>query len=595
MGFAKSFTESFNQSYGIAAKTRAQREESEYEWSMKTAFERKKERAEAEKAETKAQSDARIISEQTGKPLKDVYERVKASGYDAAKDWAQNTIGGDTGVSTTSNPQSIHDEAAGLGIAASESPVDRLLGSEAQAPANSEVNQPTLTANSGGYRPKPVEVSFEKQKDRYIQIYATSNDPEKKAEAEQWLKEAGVAKDLIDPPQITGRTKVDLTVQIATEKDPQRKSELQASLDQINEEEANQGKLTAGPVRGVAVVNGELQPTMIEARRGEDGRVQYFLAGTQTPAEGARATDDQETREAQDLGKISERPEVQKQNEKVVALTSGLRSSARLQALVDKDENILQPVTGKVVDVLDAARKEFAAATSLLGVELERNVDENGVVSVSGASMRALEEKVNSIDFGKVTDTAELRDLFNAEMSLLAYRMGVAEGQSGNAFSEKDFNRISAGLRGSTSAEAFKTNLNGYMSGQLRSVSDSGALLDQTNRQIQRFQAQYGYNPVGVFPSPESFIAERTVDNNGQVIDPELAAGYAAAKGAKPFSGINDKQGSGTPNDPVRNKPNAVSAPSSRHIEALRANPNMADQFDRKFGPGSAARILGNQ
>lgn len=568
MGFAKSFTESFNQSYGIAAKTRAQREESEYEWSMKTAFERKKERAEAEKAETKAQSDARIISEQTGKPLKDVYERVKASGYDAAKDWAQNTIGGDTGVSTTSNPQSIHDEAAGLGIAASESPVDRLLGSEAQAPANSEVNQPTLTTGSGGYRPKPKVLSPDEQRKSLIREYGLpSTNEERRSEIEAQLRREGQGEDFVNPPsQVAGRTKVDLAAQIATEKDPQRRSELQSALDSINEEEANQGKLTAGPVRGVAVVNGELQPTMIEARRGEDGRVQYFLAGTQTPAEGARATDDQETREAADLAKIGERPEVQKQNEKVVALTSGLRSSARLQALVDKDENILQPVTGKVVDVLDAARKEFAAATSLLGVELERNVDENGVVSVSGASMRALEEKVNSIDFGKVTDTAELRDLFNAEMSLLAYRMGVAEGQSGNAFSEKDFNRISAGLRGSTSAEAFKTNLNGYMSGQLRSVSDSGALLDQTNRQIQRFQAQYGYNPVGVFPSPESFIAERTVDNNGQVIDPELAAGYAAAKGAKPFSGINDKQGSGTPNDPVRNKPNSISGKTSSGI-----------------------------
>lgn len=568
MGFAKSFTESFNQSYGIAAKTRAAREESEYEWSMKSALARGEERSKAEAREKKAQADAQSIAEQTGKPVKDVYERlVNGSDPSVVLDWAKNTIGGPS--ASPSRPQSIDEEMAGNGIAAAESPVDRLLKedgatgepvpSKAATVQGSDVNMPT----SGGYRPKPKVLSPEEQRQSLIREYGlASTSPERKSEIESQLRAEGQAKDFVDPPtQVAGRTKVDLAAQIATEKDPQKKMELQSALDSINQQDADQGKLTAGAVRGVAVIDGELQPAMIEARRQGD-KVSYFLAGTNTPAEGARASDDQEVREAADLAKMGERPEVQKQNERVVSLTSGLRSSARLQAIVDKDEGVLVPVTGTVVDVLDSARKEFAAATSLLGVEL----DKNGNGEVSGDTMKALQKKVDSIDLGAVTDRAELRDLFNAEMGLLAYRMGAAEGQSGNAFSEKDFNRIAAGLRGSTSAEGFKKSLNGYMSGQLRSVSDAATIMQETNGQIERFKNQYGYNPVGVFPSPEAFIADRAVDANGDIVDQELMLGYQAAKAAKPLNGLGETQGSGTPNDPVRNKPNAVTGKTSSGI-----------------------------
>lgn len=567
MGFASGFGEAFSQSYGQASSQRASRleqekllkarkEESEYEWRMKGLFDEKEKRTALEKKEREDQAQARVLAEQTGKPLKDVYARLKDAGYAATKDWAENTVGG-----PSTSTQSIDDEMAGSGIAAAESPVDRLIKAEGgevpTADANAPVNQPQPSESismGGGYHPAPKVLKPEEQianLKREFSLATTS--PERKTAIEAELRGYGQANDIVNPPRSDPNvTKVGLVAQIATETDPQRKAQLQSALDTINTEEANSGKLADGAVRGVALVNGQLRPTMIEARRTEEG-VKYFLAGTQTPAEGARPTDDKEVAAAADLAKIGERPEVQKQNEKVISVTSGLRSSGRLQAIVDRDEGVLPKVTGAAVDFIDSTRKEFMAATSLLGIELQKNGDG----TIDGTSMEALENRVKGIDVSAITDRAELRDLFNAEMGILAYRMGAAEGQTGNAFSEKDFNRIAAGLSGSTSAEGFKKNLNGYMSGQLRSVTDSGAMLRDTNKQIENFEALYGYNPVGSFPDPESFIASRTLGANGEVLDPELQAGYAAAKSAKPFNGITPEQG--TPNTTVKNNPNAPS------------------------------------
>lgn len=554
MGFASGFGEAFAQSYGQARQLKARKEENEYEWRMKGLFEEKEARTKLEAKTKKAQADAKSISEQTGAPLKEVYSRLlDGTDYDSAYKWAENGDwsgvkynGGSLDPMTVPDPQSLDSEMTGSGLAAAESPVN-------------ETGTSTRVSTDEGsvpYKRKPKVMKPEEQVASLQQEYSLpTTSPERKTEIEGQLRGFGAAKDFVDPPRAEGNlTKVGLAAQIATAKNPEERAQLQNALDSINAEEANAGKLAAGPVRGVAVVDGELRPTMIEARRTDDGQVKYFLAGTNQVAEGARASDDQEVREAADLAKMGERPEVQKQNEKVISLTSGLRSSARLQAIVAKDEGVLPGVTGAAVDFIDSARKEFQAATNLLGVELRRN----GAGEVEAGSMEALAQKVDGIDVNAITDRAELRDLFNAELSILAYRMGIAEGQSGNAFSEKDYNRIAGALRGSTSGPAFTTNINAYMSGQLRAVQDSGDLLSATNKQIERFKDQYGYNPVGAFPSPDSFIAEKAFD------DEELKAGYLAAKSAKPFAGIDDKtpntQNTSTPN--VKNDDGWTSTPN---------------------------------
>lgn len=60
---------------------------------------------------------------------------------------------------------------------------------------------------------------------------------------------------------------------------------------------------------------------------------------------------------------------------------------------------------------------------------------------------------------------------------------------------------------------------------------------------------------------------------------------YSEEKSMDDLLGLTGKKSS---------QPTGGSSPSQAHIDGLRAHPEMRDQFDAKFGPGAAAKILGN-
>lgn len=569
MGFASGFGEAFSQSYGQASSQRASRleqekllkarkEESEYEWRMKGLFDEKEKRTALEKKEREDQAQARVLAEQTGKPLKDVYARLKDAGYAATKDWAENTVGG-----PSTSPQGIDDQMAGSGMAAAESPVDRLLKTEGgevpTASPEAPVNQPEAsesTSMGGGYKPAPKVLTPEQQMASLQREFALSTtSPERKAAIETELKSFGQAKDFVDPPQAgTGRTKADLIAAVGAAPigSPER-LQAQANLDQYTQTEADQGILSGGEQLGTALdEKGNRVVVPVKPVRTENG-IALVPRGANKPADGATVMGEDEKaayNKFQDAS--SSNPAIVKQNERVIGLTGMLRSSARLQKIVQNDPNVLQDVTGTGVDILDSVRKEFESGISLLGVEMKKN----GAGEVDGSSMEALQDKVDSIDVSAITDRAQLRDLFKAEMNLLVYRAGAALGQSGQAFSGKDFNLIAQGLKGSTSGPAFMDNLNSYMSGQIRSVEDGGQALSDYNAQLKQFANTYGYLPTPAMPSPGDFIASRSTDSDGNITDQELQDGYTAARRAKAYAGIDNGASVDSPNTTVKNNPN---------------------------------------
>lgn len=567
MGFASGFAEAFGQSYGQAKAIRARKEESEYEWRMKGLFDEKERRLDLEKKAKAAQATAKSISERTGAPLREVYNRLKDGGdASSVQEWAEGGdwtpvkyTNGSLDVFSIPDPQSIESEMSGSGLAAAESPVND---------GGTSVRE--VEGQGYTYRPKPKVMKPDEQKADLIRERSLLEDDDPRAaEIDEQLGRWGRAGNLADGPSTqTGATKADLIRAVATAPigTPERE-EAQSALDMYTQAEADQGLLSGGEQLGTIIdENGDRVVVPLKPVRTNSG-VGFIPRGGNAPAEGAAVMGEDEKKAYNEFQKVGNSPEVVKQNEKVVALASGLRSSARLQAMVQKDQDILLPVTGTAVDFIDSARKEFLAATNLFGVEINRNSAESTAKSIG-----ELEKRLEGIDVSTITDRAQLRDLFNAEMGILAYRMGIAEGQSGNAFSEKDYNRIAAGLRGSTTAAAFKDNINGYMSGQLRAVEDSGAAMSEFNNSLKQFEATYDYLPTKAMPSPSDFIAARSFGRNGEVLDPELIEGYRAARMAKPFNGINNTptqntQTESTPN--VKNNDGWISTPNGAKFKRV--------------------------
>lgn len=213
--------------------------------------------------------------------------------------------------------------------------------------------------------------------------------------------------------------------------------------------------------------------------------------------------------------------------------------------------------TSSILDVTASLFKNAPTGVDETGEEVSYITEEQlrSALKKQGVGQDILDAIVSK----DVQNLADETARFQATMIILAFRSGRIEGQSGNAMSNKDFERLTDMLNTSGSIQAFTTQLRGYMRSKVESYDDT-VFGSETMGLVADFKDRFKWSPVAPLTNFQTFVAER-----------------GSATLTKAFD-----------NTMSFPKPNA------KAIEALKNNPDKAADFDGLFGKGAAAKILGN-
>ena len=117
-----------------------------------------------------------------------------------------------------------------------------------------------------------------------------------------------------------------------------------------------------------------------------------------------------------------------------------------------------------------------------------------------------------------VQKLADETSRFEATMIILAFRSGRIEGQSGNAMSNKDFERLTQMLETKGSVNAFTEQLRGYMKSKVQNYDDKVQATMGSNSIPGSFKYDYGFYPVTSPLTFSEFVEKRN--------EPDLTTAY---------------------------------------------------------------------
>ena len=133
---------------------------------------------------------------------------------------------------------------------------------------------------------------------------------------------------------------------------------------------------------------------------------------------------------------------------------------------------------------------------------------------------------------------------FEATMIILAFRSGRIEGQSGNAMSNKDFDRLKQMLETQGSVEAFEQNLRDYMRSKIQNYDDSVVITLNTNPNFAGFKQEYGFYPTATPLTFTEFVNTRN--------EPTLSTSFTNTMNAQPVApDVTTSVAAGTKEDPI--------------------------------------------
>ena len=205
-----------------------------------------------------------------------------------------------------------------------------------------------------------------------------------------------------------------------------------------------------------------------------------------------------------------------------------IRLFGDIVSLVEQDERILTGVAGLTIKIDSAlrnvsvgmgllddmfTRKGGADDTEITLNEVQIELREAGVLK-SGQTLQDLADTdVSTIALSdNAKGLAQRKAIFEAKMILFTFRAGGLEGQSGQAMSNKDFDRLRSMLTAGGGKEAFLKATQGYVNDRISAVSDEWTSLSE-NPGMRSFFSRHSYNPLNNEPAAKNITTLMNASN----------------------------------------------------------------------------------
>jgi hypothetical protein len=301
--------------------------------------------------------------------------------------------------------------------------------------------------------------------------------------------------------------------------------------------------------------------------------------GQPLEGEGWRRLGEAEERELNSIA-TTLRTDIRNYNTAQEATLSSLRLGGQIVELVSQNPRALTSTAGVLKQIVSLGR-EANTLTSIVEDIVGQRRGENDYTDLNQiqAELRSRGALGEGETLQSLADTpiqevlslgssaeglARARSILESKILLMGFRAGALEGQSGQALSNRDFDRLMIIIRTSTDGPTFQRGMSEYLQDRVDGLGDRYRNLSPENvAELRLFQNLYGYNPLegtGLVVSPES------IRNNPP--DARVAVGLSIIDGTY------------QPNT----RASQTTVPVSEAIDMLRANPNLRNFFIQTYG-----------
>ena len=191
-----------------------------------------------------------------------------------------------------------------------------------------------------------------------------------------------------------------------------------------------------------------------------------------------------------------------------VAIAEGLQNAEIVLRLAREDKRVRE-AGGDLAQITSNFVRGTGGA-----IEVLKDLFSGGATTVTEAQLRAKlgakpgsEEFVDSIISGNIQNLGDKTAQFEAAMLSLVFRAGRMEGQSGNAMSNKDFERLQQMLNVKGSFEAFEATVREFMADKIATYDFRATTL--LEGAVGSFENDYGFVPVKAPLSFKEFVEKQ--------------------------------------------------------------------------------------